>query len=110
MASGDEAVQIVDVADVAVDAPIVHVKSAEKSSLFSFLSGTKSEDTEEAAKPKDAKSAPNPEKKENDESSPPQKGQHVHEGEGIKTTYDVEEDVPPSLLEQLKRIVRWNGR
>lgn len=109
MASGDEAVKIVDPADLANDGPMVSVDSVEKESFFSFLKASKKEaDNNGATKPDAAKPAPGTEKKEN-EASTEHKGK-VHDGDGIKSTYDVEEDVPPSLVEQLKRKVHWNGR
>lgn len=107
MASGDEAVKIVDSKDCADDGHMVSVDSVEKTSLFSFLRGSKKDD-DGKMQSADAKPAPSTEKKEKETSSE-HKG-IVHDGAGIKTTYDVEEDVPPSVLEQLKRKVHWNGR
>lgn len=108
MASSDSAVTIVDSADLADDGPMVKVDRPEKGSLFSFLTGSKTEDNEEMTT-EDSKPGRDFEKSKHE----PKGVSHtevVHEGDGIKSTYDVEEDDPPSLLEQLKRKVHWSGR
>lgn len=120
MASGDDAVKIVDRADLADCGPMVHDKVEKNSSMLWFLKGSKKEEETERVKSENSPSAPSSEKKDNEsshhsnhetsnEGSAPHK-EVVHEGEGIRSTYDVEEDVPPSYLEQLKRKVHWHGR
>ncbi|CAM6124818.1 unnamed protein product [Calypogeia fissa] len=121
MASTDTAVKIVDSADVPEDGPLVKVESVEKVSLISYLIGSKkNEDDEEEVKSRHSKHehskhehskhGSHSEENEHESGSHDSHKEVVHDGEGIKSTYDVEEDVPPSLFEQFKRTIHWNGR
>ncbi|CAM6122545.1 unnamed protein product [Calypogeia fissa] len=111
MASTDTAVKIVDSADVPESGPLVKVESVEKVSLISYLIGSKKdEDDKEEVKSGHSKQGSHSEKNEHESGSHNTHKEVVHDGEGIKSTYDVEEDVSPSLFEQFKRTIHWNGR